>query len=62
MDIYFVAVVYIIVMASVSFSWGEWVGRKKGQQDMVIDMLARKLVTTEPVSYTHLRAHETVGI
>tara|TARA_Y100000816_G_C25699135_1_gene369549 strand:- start:105 stop:272 length:168 start_codon:yes stop_codon:yes gene_type:complete len=54
MDIYFVAVVYIIVMASVSFSWGEWVGRRKGQQDMVIDMLARKLVTTEQLEKEYI--------
>ena len=41
-------------MASVSFSWGEWVGRKKGQQDMVIDMLARKLVTTEQLEKEYI--------
>ena len=54
MDIYFVAVVYILVMASVSFSWGEWVGRRKGQQDMVIDMLDRRLVTQEQLKREYI--------
>ena len=47
MDIYLVAIIYIAIMSGVSFTWGEMVGRRKGQQDMVIDMVARKIVTTE---------------
>ena len=38
---------FLTLSTSVSFAWGEWQGRRKGQQDMVIDMLARKIVTTE---------------
>lgn len=54
MDIYFVAITYIIVMASVSYTWGEWAGRKKGQQDMVIDMLDRRLVTQEQLKREYI--------
>ena len=54
LDLILVHIIFIVVMASVSFSWGEWVGRRKGQQDMVIDMLARKLVTTEQLEKEYI--------
>ena len=47
MDIYLFFMLFLILATTVSWQWGEWTGRKKGQQDMVIDMLARKIVTTE---------------
>ena len=47
MDIYLFFMFYLAVAVSISYKWGEEGGRKRGQQDMVIDMLDRKLVTEE---------------
>ena len=47
-------IVFIAVMATTSYMWGEWDGRRKGQQDMVADMLDRRLVTQEQLKKEYL--------
>jgi hypothetical protein len=38
----------------VSFLWGEYEGKKKGQQEMVFDMLERKLVTIKQLNKEYI--------
>jgi len=54
LDLILVHIIFIAVMASVSYMWGEADGRKKGQQDMVIDMLDRRLVTQEQLKREYI--------
>ena len=54
LDLILVHIIFIVVMASVSYLWGESDGRKKGQQDMVIDMLDRRLVTQEQLKREYI--------
>ena len=54
LDFILVHIIFIVVMASVSYMWGEADGRKKGQQDMVIDMLDRRLVTQEQLKREYI--------
>lgn len=54
MDIYLFFMLFLVLATTVSWQWGEWTGRKKGQQDMVIDMLARKIVTQEQLEKEYI--------
>ena len=54
LDLILVHIIFIVVMASVSYLWGGADGRKKGQQDMVIDMLDRRLVTQEQLKREYI--------
>ena len=54
LDLILVHIIFIVVMASVSYLWGEADGRKKGQQDMGIDMLDRRLVTQEQLKREYI--------
>ena len=54
MDIYLFFMIFLIIATATSYAWGEWSGRKKGQQDLVVDMLARKLVTTEQLEREYI--------
>tara|TARA_Y100000004_G_scaffold95053_1_gene106487 strand:- start:202 stop:369 length:168 start_codon:yes stop_codon:yes gene_type:complete len=47
MELYLVHIVFICVMSTVSYLWGEWDGMKKGQQNVIIDFIDRKLITEE---------------
>tara|TARA_B100001113_G_scaffold243153_1_gene200034 strand:+ start:57 stop:224 length:168 start_codon:yes stop_codon:yes gene_type:complete len=47
MDIYIFFMCFLAVATTVSWQWGEMTGRRLGQKDMVLDMLERKIVTTE---------------
>ena len=54
MDIYLFFMIFLLIATGTSWSWGEWAGRKKGQQDMVIDFLDRKLVTQEQLQKEYI--------
>ena len=54
MDIYLFFMIFLIIATATSYAWGEWSGRKKGQQDMVIDMLDRRLVTQEQLKREYI--------
>ncbi len=54
MDLYIIHVIFITVMASVSFLWGEWSGRSKGREEMVFDLLKRKLVTQKQLEQEYI--------
>jgi hypothetical protein len=45
MDLYLIHFIFIVTMSSVSFLWGEYTGYRKGQTEMLIDLIQKKLVT-----------------
>ena len=45
MDLLITHIIFITVCATGSYLYGEYQGRKLGNQEMVIDMLNRNLVT-----------------
>jgi hypothetical protein len=53
-DLFLIHFIFIVVMSTVSFLWGEWSGRKQGQREMVFDMLDRKLVTQEQLAKEYI--------
>ena len=55
MDLKLIHVIFIAIMSTVSFLWGEYTGRLKGQKEMVFDMLDRKLVTPEQLNKEYMQ-------
>ncbi len=55
MDLLITHVVFIAVMSTVSFLWGEYSGKEKGRKEMVFDMLERRLVTPEQLNKEYMQ-------
>ena len=53
-DLLIIHILFVTICAGVSFLYGEWSGRKKGQQEMVFDMLERKLVTIKQLNNEYI--------
>jgi hypothetical protein len=53
-DLLIIHILFVTICASVSFLWGEYEGKKKGQQEMVFDMLERKLVTIKQLNKEYI--------
>ena len=55
MDLLTIHVVFIAIMSTVSFLWGEYSGKEKGRKEMVFDMLERRLVTPEQLNKEYMK-------
>ena len=53
-DLLIIHILFVTICAGVSFLWGEYEGRRKGQQEMVFDMLERKLVTLKQLNKEYI--------
>ena len=53
-DLLIIHILFVTICACASFLYGEWSGRKKGQQEMVFDMLERKLVTIKQLNKEYI--------
>tara|TARA_B100001996_G_C18662731_1_gene593696 strand:+ start:326 stop:499 length:174 start_codon:yes stop_codon:yes gene_type:complete len=55
MDLILTHLVFIVVMSTVSYLWGEYAGKELGRKEMVFDMLDRKLVTPEQLNKEYMQ-------
>lgn len=55
MDLILIHVIFIAIMSTVSYLWGEYSGKELGRKEMVFDMLDRKLVTPEQLNKEYMQ-------
>ncbi len=55
MDLILTHIIFIVVMSTVSYLWGEYAGKELGRKEMVFDMLDRKLVTPEQLNKEYMQ-------
>lgn len=55
MDLILIHVIFIAIMSTVSYLWGEYAGKELGRKEMVFDMLDRKLVTPEQLNKEYMQ-------
>ncbi len=55
MDLILTHIIFIAIMSTVSYLWGEYAGKELGRKEMVFDMLDRKLVTPEQLNKEYMQ-------